>query len=147
MSHIPAVLSVLLVFTILCNFANAYSETLTVQAGSSAARSVTLSTGDKISGRIVVAFKSIKVSITDPDGRVVLIYNVTDPVDFQFTGEKAGTYDFHFENSFSETIFVTLNYNVQRYIFGFPQEYIILFVIVGLALVAIIIFVAMSPKP
>ena len=146
MNRIPAVLSVLLMFAILCNFANAYSETITVQAGSSVARSVTLSAGDKISGRIVVAFKSIKVSITDPEDKVILIYNITDPVDFQFTGEKTGTYDFHFENSFSETIFVTLNYNVQRYIFGFPQEYIILFVIVGLALVAVIIFVAMSPK-
>jgi len=36
---------------------------------------------------------------------------------------------------------------VQHYIFGFPQEYILLFIIVGLSLVAVVVFAAMSPKP
>ena len=61
---------------------------------------------------------------------------------------ESGIYEFVFENLFSEeTKQVTLHYNVQHYIFGYPQEYVLVFFIVGLAVLAVAIFTLLSPKP
>ncbi len=148
MKKVLTVLWVLLAFSLACNLANAYSETVKVAAGGKEERDVGLSDGDSVSGRVTLVAQAINFSISDPDGAIILSYTVSGPVDFQFTASKAGTYVFHFENSFSDVEkSVTFNYNAQHYIFGFPQEYIILFAIVGLALVAVVVFAAMSPKP
>jgi len=143
-----AILSILLVFALTCNLASAYSGSIDVPARDRKKVEVNLNNGDHVSGRVTLIGESINFTVSDPDGRVILSYTVSNPVDFQFTTEKAGTYCFYFENySSDEPKFVTLNYNVQHYIFGYPQEFIILFVIVGFALIGIIVFVAMSPKP
>ena len=148
MKNLASVLFILLVFCLMCGIANAYSETIELPAKDSATRTVDLNEGDRISGRITIVGNAINFSISDPDDRIILSYTITDPTDFQLTVSKTGTYNFHFENWFSEEIkFVTLNYNVQHYIFGFPQEYVLVFFIVGIALVAVVVFVAMSPKP
>jgi len=148
MKSLLAVLCVLLAFVLMCGFAIAYSETIELPAGESVTRTVNLNEGDEVSGRITVIPASINFSISDSDDIIILNYTNVAQKDFQFTALKTGTYDFHFENWFSEEIKVlTLNYNVQHYIFGFPQEYILVFVIVGLALVAVVVFVAMSPRP
>jgi len=143
-----AILCILLVSALACGIADAYSETIRVEPRDNETRTVNLSNGDHVSGRITLVGNSINFTVSDPEGRVILNYTVSNPLDFQFTTERAGTYSLHFENWSSDEIkSVTLNYNVQHYIFGYPQEYIILFVIVGFALIGIIIFVAMSPKP
>jgi hypothetical protein len=143
-----AVLCILLAFVLMCGLAIAYSETMELPVGDSVTRTVNLNEGDKVSGRITVIPASINFSISDPDDMFILNYTNVAQKDFQFTASKTGTHTFHFENRFSEeTRVLTLNYNVQHYIFGFPQEYVLVFVIVGLVLVAIIVFVAMSPRP
>lgn len=148
MKHLLAVLCALLAFAIMCGFVKAYSETIELPARDSRTRDVSISQGDKVSGHISIVGQTINFSISDPDNTVTLSDTITDPQDFQFTAEKTGTYTFHFENLYSDgPEFVTLNYNVQRYIFGFPQEFIILFAIVGVALIGIVVFMAMSPKP
>jgi len=146
-SHLT-VLCILLAFILTCGFANAYSETIELPGGDSVTRTVNMNEGDKFSGQVTVVGNAINFSVSDPDGIIILNYTTVTPTSFQFTAEKTGTYSFHFENWFSEEIkFVTYNYNMQHYIFGFPQEYILLFIIVGLALVAVVVFIAMSPKP
>jgi len=148
MKSFLAVLCILLAFVLACGFVNAYSETIELQGGESKTRTVNLNEGDEISGRITIVGKAINFSVSDPDDRIILNYTIANPTNFRFTAAKTGTHSFHFENGVSEEIkFVTLNYNVQHYIFGFPQEYILLFVIVGIALVGVVVFVAMSPKP
>ena len=148
MKRLLTVLCILLAVFLGCGFADAYSRTIELQGGESKAETVNLNDEDVVSGRIIVVGNPINFSVSDPDDRIILNYTNIAQEDFQFTATKTGTYSFHFENLFSEEIkFVTLNYNVQHYIFGFPQEFIILFVIVGLALGAIVVFVAMSPKP
>ncbi len=148
MKGLLAVLCILLAFVLVCSLAIAYSETIEIPIGDRATRTVNLNDGDKVSGHITVIPASINFSTSDPDDIIILNYANVTQKDFQFTASKTGTYTFRFENLFSEkTKSLTLHYDVQHYIFGFPQEYIILFVIVGLALVAIVVFVAMSPKP
>jgi hypothetical protein len=148
MKRLLAVLCSLLVFGSMLNVVTAYSENFELAARDSATREIVLAIDDRLSGRITILGKSINFSVTDPDGRIVLDQTIAGTLDLQFTANKTGTYRLLFENLFSdETKSITLNYNVQRYIFGFPQEFIILFVIVGFALIGIVVFVAMSPKP
>lgn len=146
MKRLLTVLCILLAFFLGCGLADAYSRTIELQE--SETETVNLNDEDVVSGRIIVVGNPINFSVSDPDDMIILNYTNIAQEDFQFTASQTGTYIFHFENFFSEEIkFVTLNYNVQHYIFGFPQEFIILFVIVGLALGAVVVFVAMSPKP
>lgn len=148
MKGVLAVLCFLLASVLICGFVNAYSETIEVQGGGSVARTVSLNEGDVVSGRVTVIGTAISFLVSDPDDIVILNYTAITLKDFKFTASKTGTYNFHFENHISEeTKFVTFNYNVQHYIFGFPQEFVLVFFIVGFALVAVVVFVAMSPKP
>ena len=125
MKRVLTVLWVLLAFSLACNFVNAYSETIKLPAGDSVTRGVNLSNEDHVSGRVTLVDAAINFSISDPDGVIVFSYTVSSPVDFQFIASKTGAYSFHFENWFSdEEKYVTFNYSVQRYIFGFPQEYL-----------------------
>jgi hypothetical protein len=126
---------------------SASSETFRLDAGGHSTRDVQVNADDVISGRVSLVGMPINFSVTDPDDAVILD-SASNPLDFKFTAEKSGTYRFHFDNQYStEVKYVTFNYNVQRYLFGFPQEFVILFVIVGIGLVAVVIFVAASPKP
>ncbi|UCH32699.1 MAG: emp24/gp25L/p24 family protein [Candidatus Bathyarchaeota archaeon] len=137
-----------LTFFLVCNLANAFSESIQVPAGETETRAVNMKEGDRISGRVTIVGQSLNFSIYSPDGQTIINSTLSDPIDFQFVATATGVYGFYFENTFSnEANLVTLNYNVQYYIFGFPQEYIILFFIVGLALVAVVVYAAMSPKP
>jgi hypothetical protein len=143
-----AVLCSILIVSWICSFANAYSETIELPGRHEEKRTVSLNAEDVVSGRVAIVGSAINFSISDPENRIIQNYTLTNPTDFRFTASKAGTYSFRFENWFSDrTKFVSLNYNVQHYIFGFPQEYFLLFAVVALALVAVVVFVAMSPKP
>ncbi|UCG36218.1 MAG: hypothetical protein JSV64_06275 [Candidatus Bathyarchaeota archaeon] len=138
----------ILIFSLACAIAHAYSETVQLAGHETTVREIELNEGDRLSGSVRTVGSAINFSIADPDDLRVFNRTVTGSYSFDLTAAKTGIYRLHVENLFSEeTKSVTLNYNVQRYIFGFPQEYIILFFIVGLALVAIAVFVAMSPKP
>jgi len=138
----------LIALVLLAGIVSAYSNTFELPAGNSVTREVDLNAEDVVSGRVAIVGKAINFSVSDPDDIIISNYTVNGPLDFDFTAAKAGMYHFHFENWFSdEAKFVTLNYNVQHYIFGFPQEFALLFIIVGVALVAVVIFIAMSPKP
>jgi hypothetical protein len=140
MKHAPVALCFIFILCILLlGFVQASSETFTVDAEESALRIVTLNEGDEVYGRITV------VGVEES---TILSYQNVGLVDFKFAASKTGQYSFEFQNLLAqEAKHVTFNYNVQHYILGFPQEYIILFVIVGLALVAVVVFVAMSPRP
>ncbi len=143
-----AVLCGIFIFNLLVGFALASTENFQLLAGDKKTVKVEMSKDDRISGSVIIVGETIAFSVTDPENNIVLNQTVTGPLEFQHTAEKTGTYNLHFENLLHDKdVSVTLNYNVQRYIFGFPQEFIMLFIIVGIALIGIIIFVAMSPKP
>jgi hypothetical protein len=148
MKRFFAFLCPLIALVLLAGIVSAYSDTFELPAKDSVKREVNLNADDVVSGRVAIVGLAINFSVSDPDDVVVSNYTVDGPLDFSFTAAKAGKYQFHFENWFSDDVkFITLNYNVQHYIFGLPQEFALLLIIVGVALVAVVIFIAMSPKP
>lgn len=151
MKHLIRVLIALsILYCLLTCPAQAYSGNFIVEAGGSFPKALDLNEGDRVSGRfVVVSHESIiNFSILDANQNPILSYKNVGSRSFQFTVLESGVYTLQFENLFSEEAKqVTLNYDVQHYILGFPQEYVLLFVVVGLALVAVAVFAILSPKP
>jgi hypothetical protein len=147
MKRFLAVLPVLLVCTLVCGVATAYSGTITVEEQTVWPETVRLNEGDQVFMQLRVTPSGVNFSILTPASQVIVNSTNLAETDLQFSASVTGDYTLRFENWSPETQVVILNYNVQHYIFGFPQEYVLLFVIIGLALVAVVAFVAMSPRP
>ena len=151
MKHLIRVLIALsILYCLLTCPAQAYSGNFIVEAGGSVPKTLDLNEGDRVSGRfVVVSHESIiNFSILDANQNPILSCKNVGSRSFQFTVLESGVYTLQFENLFSEEAKqVTLNYDVQHYILGFPQEYVLLFVVVGLALGAVAVFAILSPKP
>ena len=147
MRNLHAVLCFLLL-VLVCGSAKAYSETLKVPGQGSTSRIENLNEGDQVMGRIILVGDSVNFSVSGPDSETILNYTVTGLAEFSFSAIKAGRYVFLFENfSSGDDKSVALNYSIQNYIFGLPQEYFLLLVIVGIVLVAVVVFASLSPKP
>lgn len=147
---IKALVALIIFFSLVISFVHASSVNFDVEAGDYATRTLELSEEDRVTGKItVVGYESIiNFSIIDPTQTPIQISQNVGSQDFQFIANEPGTYELVFENYFSEEPKqITLNYNIQHYIFGYPQEFVLVFVIVGLAVVAIAIFALLSPKP
>lgn len=147
---IKAFIVLLIYYSLSICFVYAYSGNFDVGAGDSTTRILELSEGDKVSGKIVVVGLEsiINFSIINPKQTPIQSYQNVGSRDFKFMTNESGVYEFVFENLFSEeSKQVTLHYDVQHYILGYPQEYVLAFFIVGLAVVAVVIFALLSPKP
>jgi len=128
--------------------ADATSQTFTVPAGEEKIKIIGLNEGDVVYGRIVILGGSdneIKFYVTDPNGNVVARFERASATDFGFTASRTGTYSLHFDNTLSDSDkTVTINYDVQHYILGMPQEYFYVFVVLFIGLVGVMVFVAMA---
>lgn len=124
------------------------SRTISVEAEQEKVESINLKVDDEVSGRISVIGGSnndIDFYITDPNGEPVSPKERVSVKDFRFAASKEGTYKLHFDNSFStEVKTVSFNYDVHHYIFGIPQEDFLVFMIMIVAMIGLVLFVAMS---
>jgi len=141
------------IFLITCSIliysAYATSDNFDINAGESKTIPLDLNEGDRVSGKVaVVGIESIiNFSIVGPNQNIIHYYQNVGSINFQFVVDEQGVYEMVFENLSEESKQITINFDVQHYIFGYPQEYILLFVVVGLAVVAVAIFTLLSPKP
>jgi len=136
------------IFMLNVNAVFAVSRTIYVEAGKEKVESIGLKAEDQVSGKISIVDDSgdgINFYVTDPDGNVIVQHEKTTVENFRFTASKEGIYKLHFDNSFSTSRkTVTFNYDVRHYIFGIPQEDFLVFVVMTVALIGLVLFVAMS---
>lgn len=105
----------------------------------------TLNAGDSASGTLIInSGASVDFWIADPQNRNVTVYNHVGNCEFSFDTQISGTFSFHVFNGNSETTLGTLNYTLVHRIFGMPQEIFLLLVIVGIVLIMLIAWAAMS---
>ncbi|MFQ6068870.1 MAG: emp24/gp25L/p24 family protein [Candidatus Bathyarchaeia archaeon] len=127
---------------------SAVSRTIYVDAEQEEVENISLKVDDEVSGRISVIGDSsddIDFYITDPDGDVIVQHEKVSVQDFRFTASKEGTHKLHFDNTFStDRKTVTFNYDVRHYIFGIPQEDFLVFLVMIVAIIGLVLFVAMS---
>jgi len=106
---------------------------------------------DRVSGSFsVVSDDEIGVVfyVTDPYENLMLRFENVTQKSFSFIVETTGTYQLHFDNSYS-TVYsktVALNYDITHYTMGMPQEQFLLIVVAVVALIGIIAYAVLMPK-
>jgi len=130
--------------------AYATTENFTVPLESEVTRSLSLHKNDRVSVGFSVVGESAKdfnFYVTDPNGDIILYHERAGQESLCFLAEMTGTYVLHFDNSHSsESKMVTLNYDIEHFIMGMPQEMFLVLVIVGVLIAAIAAFTMME-KP
>jgi hypothetical protein len=135
-------------FVLSTSIVDAVSQTVRIEAGQKKTKSIYLRVDSVVKGKLSVIGDSnsqIDFYITGPSEEIVVPKERVSVKDFRFTATKEGTYTLHFDNSFStKRKTVTYNYDVRRYIFGMPQEDFLVILVMIIAAVGIILFVAIS---
>ena len=135
-----------------------------VGIGEAATLSITLKQGEEVTqpislvveDRVLIQVKvlgatssssRIQFSMTCPNGTV---QNFGEVVDFTigFVCDLEGEYTLNFMNTDqNENMLVTLNYNIDHYIFGIPQTLFLVLLIGVVSVVGVAVFIGLSRKP
>lgn len=143
-------LFIVVVFSVLIQTAEATTINFTVSEDGEETKLISLVVEDHVSIKFTVLGQTestIDFNITDPHGNVKAEYSNVGYVDYRFVCDEAGEYILHFYNTdTTEEKLVTLNYEIQHYIFGIPQMLFLTIIIVLVCLVAVATFILMA-KP
>jgi len=139
-----------MLIVILVGCVSAIVSQFTVPAGEEVNRSFDLVVEDRVLIKFSVVGQNedtMNFSIKNPNGDVVVTFSNQGNVHHSFVCEEAGEYIFTFSNKYSsEDKFVTLDWEIQHYIFGIPQMLFMTMIIVMICLLAVAVFVMMG-KP
>jgi len=146
--HKKTMLFFAVLFSILIQPARAAVTSFTVPRGEEMTKSISLVVEDHVLVKITVVGQTgstLDFCITDPDENVKAEYNDTGNVNYCFVCDEAGEYVLHFSNTdTSEDKLVTLDIEIQHYIFGIPQMLFLTIIIVLVCLCAVATFVLMG---
>jgi hypothetical protein len=121
-----------------------------VRAGQVETRAVDLAVDDRVTIKFSLtgqASSGVDFYVLDPQGNVQKMFNDTSIVDYQFVCSQAGEYELCFSNTGSaEDKFISLDYEVEHYIFGMPQMLFLALVVAGICVAMVAVFVLMG-KP
>jgi len=149
-ANFAIILSLLVLFgSLLTCVVQATAETISVPAGNTVVRSIDLNAEDEVSGRITVVgsdeSKDINFTVVGPNELIISPTMKVTVSNFKFSASEKGTYRFVFDNSLSlvdKT--VSFNYDVRRYWFGMPQEFVLMLIVVFIGVLGLIIYAMMS---
>jgi len=143
--HILFVITLL----ILVQFAEATTVNFSVDGGEEITKNIGLVLEDHVLIKFSVigtSDKTLYFYITYPNGTVNEFGNVGN-FHYSFVCDVEGDYILHFSNlNSTETKHVTLDYEVQHYIFGIPQMLFLTIIIVVVCVAAVAAFILMG-KP
>jgi len=137
-------------FTILVQVAGATAMSITVAAREEATRTLNLVVEDRVLiGFTVVGGQSgntLEFQMACPNGTVIDFGTVGD-MNYRFTSSDEGAYVLRFSNAgSSEDKLVSLNYEVQHYVFGMPQMLFMTLVIMVVCVAGVAVFILMSKR-
>ena len=129
------------------SLAKATSMNITVKADHEETRTINLAVDDRVLIRFTVigqTTNTLNFSITYPNGTVSDFGNTGD-VTYNFVCSKEGECVLHFLNTDpTDDKLVTLNYEVDHYIFGMPQMLFLALVVVVVCVAAVAVFILMG---
>ena len=143
MRDMRKLLCLLIIFSLtitLTEVAQAKTESINVEAGKELIRTIDLAAGDRISVTFTVlgpAPSTLNFYMVLPNG-TTSDHGEISQLTLDFSTSVKGECQLHFDNNnSSKTQLVTLNYDVEHYIFGIPQMLFLL-----LAIAVLLLFVA-----
>jgi hypothetical protein len=139
----------IMVVSIVVQLAQATTTNFTVHGGEEEIKSISLAVDDHVVIKFTVVGQTastLDFCIEYPNGTVNDFGKVAT-VNYPFVCEEAGEYVLRFSNAdSSEDKLVTLDYEIQHYIFGIPQMLFLTIIIVLVCMVAVASFILMG-KP
>jgi len=143
-------LLITIVLAILVQLANATATSFTVPKGEEISKSISLVVEDHVLVKFTVVGQSestLDFYIADPHGDMQVEFSRVGTVSYPFVCDETGEYVLHFSNTdTSEDKLVTLDYEIQHYIFGIPQMLFLTIIIVLVSVAAVATFILMG-KP
>jgi hypothetical protein len=143
-------LLIAMLFAVLTSNVSATTLQFTVPNGEETLKTLSLSADDHVVVEFTVVGQTSNVLdfyVTDPDGNVQAAFSGTGNVNYPFICNKTGDYVLHFDNTiWSDDKLVTLDYEIQHYIFGMPQMLFLTMIIVLICVAAVAVFILMG-KP
>lgn len=131
------------IFAVSCQLALATTLQFNISAGNERIEALQLAKEDHVAIKID-ATGLIDFTLTDPRGNTKTFEGTAD-VDYSFVCDIEGKYTMRFSNVGSvEDRLVTIDYEVQHYVFGIPQMLFLTLVIVLFCMAAVAVFVMMS---
>jgi multisubunit Na+/H+ antiporter MnhC subunit len=129
----------------------ATAESFTVRAGQEEIISLSLAADDHVQVRFTVTGQATNVLdfyITDPHGNIMENFGTTSNLNYAFVCSQEGEHKLHFSNVASaEDRLVSLDYEVQHYVFSMQQNLFLTLVVAGICVAAIAVFILMSKHP
>lgn len=148
--HAAYVLFAATLIVLLISSAKATAMSFDVPAGQVEIKTLNLDVEDHVTITFTVTGQGtsgLDFYILDPQENVQKEFDDASSVNYQFVCSEEGEYKLYFSNTGStEDEFVSLDYEVQQYIFGMPQMLFLALIVVGICLVMVAVFVLMG-KP
>jgi hypothetical protein len=149
--HLACSLLAAAIILLLVPAVRATAQSFTVRAGQEETKTLSLVIEDHVQIRFIVTGQATNVLefyITDPHGNVMMTFGNTGNLNYAFVCTQEGEYGLHFSNVVSaEDKLVSLDYEVQHYIFGMQQTLFLTLIVVGICVAAIAVFILMSKHP
>jgi hypothetical protein len=145
-----SVLVILALLGFLMGLGQATMTMFTVQGGGEQTHPINLIVED----RVLIQYKlvgenvsALRFSISFPNG-TVRDFSVSGDFSYSFICDVEGDYVLHFVNTDqTEEMRVTLDYEIDHYIFGMPQMLFMVILIAVVSLVGVAVFIGLSHKP
>lgn len=135
---------------ILVQAASATAMSITVAARQEATRTLNLAVEDRVLIEFTVvggqSGNTLEFQMVCPNGTVIGFGTVGD-MNYRFVCSDEGAYILRFSNAgSSEDKLVSLNYEVQHYVFGMPQMLFMTVVIMVVCVAAVAVFILMAKR-
>jgi hypothetical protein len=147
------ILIILALTTVFIGLGHATTTQFTLKAGGEVTHPINLITEDrvliqlKVIGTTADSSHNLLFSISFPNG-TVKDFGERGNFNYNFICDAEGEYTLNFTNTDqTESKLVTLNYEIDHYIFGIPQMLFMVILIAVVSMVGVAVFIGLSRKP
>jgi len=146
---VQCILIFLLSISLLIGLVQSLTESISIKPDSEVNQTLYLLSEDRVLLQIKIlkdTSDGFSSALILPNGTVIE-FGEANNIDYRFICEIEGEYILKFVNSDKQNDkLVTLNYEIQNYVFGIPKMLFLTLIIVGICLVGVVIFVFLG-KP
>ena len=144
------ILIIIALLGVLMGLGQAMTTSLTVKGGEEVTHPISLAAEDRVLiqfSAVGEASNTVHFSIVFPN-ETVRDFGEIGQTSFSFVCDVEGEYTLHFANN-DQTAEkrVTLNYEIDHYIFGIPQMLFMVILIVVVSMAGVAVFIGLSRKP
>jgi len=148
-SRLACFLFVTLAFLFTVQPVSAAVTSFNVPVGEEVTKTMNLAVEDHVSIRLTTVNQEnngiLDFKLTYPNGAVKVDYGNVGNVNYAFVCDVEGEYLLHFANvGSSEDVLVSLNYEIEHYIWGMPQTLFLTMIIAAVCVLAVVVFALMG---